>query len=194
MNIILLINDGFYLAAVGRRDTTAILKNMFERNNQKLELEKEISKIRKEKLKNAVEIITTELSPEELSSINAIILYGSTALDKATEKSDLDIFIAYDSNQPITPEILKKIQSIIKQELPDISFQFSLGTIGSRRSMKSVTVRSLKHPERVPGWDFLYAKDENIKTSFNSALSESQRLYDKIGLNQPPLSPKNHNK
>ncbi|MEK7511515.1 MAG: nucleotidyltransferase domain-containing protein [Patescibacteria group bacterium] len=147
-----------------------------------------ISKSRIDRLKQAVEKIKQKFTPEQLSSVEALIVYGSTALGLANEQSDIDLFIAFAKDKPIKPDQFKKVAKIIQDELPDIIININLGALTNPkgRRTKSITLRSAKHPERVPSWDFIYVKDEETKHRLDQCLREARKFWDSLGINQPP--------
>lgn len=150
----------------------------------------QISQSRIEQLKEAMEIARQSISSEELSKIDAVIVYGSTALDMANEKSDVDTFIVFEQKNQPGLETIKTISKIMQDALPEISVSFNLGPLVERgRKTKSITVRSTKHPERSPGWVFIHTKDAETKDRINSILKKSQEFWDSVGLNKP-LQPK----
>lgn len=146
----------------------------------------QISQQRIERLKMAVETIKQNISPEELTKIDAIIVYGSTALGLAKAESDVDVYITFEpENRPDT-ETLRVVSGIMEDALPDVAVSFNFGHLVPRgRGTKSITVRSAKHRERTPGWVFVYTKDKEMQTKLDDALVESQHYWDKVGLNQP---------
>ncbi len=81
--------------------------------SEKFERQENISEIRKQKLVEAMERMKEEFSKEELSLIKGILLFGSTARETATEKSDIDIWIVPDEKTPFSSEVIKKIMKII---------------------------------------------------------------------------------
>jgi len=98
-----------------------------------------IIQLRIEQLKVAIESIKKKLSPKEMSKIDAIIVYGSTALGMAEKNSDLDIFLAFKTQNQPTPETIGTIQDIIRDTLPGIDFSCDLGQL----IVRSRTTKSL---------------------------------------------------
>lgn len=141
-----------------------------------ISIEKSVSDERRALLREATSELIRTLEPNELKTMRAILLIGSTAKGTATEKSDVDIWLA--TMGSFSVETWHKIRSVFQKHLGNIDIEVTGGPIerGSSGS-KFVTRSSDETPDVPAAWEFLYVQSTEFRNELDAILKESLSEY-----------------